>query len=205
DQITNFPVTLLLSHFHFDHSQNISEFSKIAFPDLPILKQRVSKGNIFKFTAEDLFIGSYPSQVKINKWLPVNSDIDLGNRVIQIISIPGHATESIGIIDKTNKMAFLGDYLYNGELFLFNNDDLKKYLESVNYLISILDADYKLFGAHGNAKVEFEKLLNLKTFLECINSGKCQGRSTILFGYDVKVYEHLEMHIVIFQLPNFQS
>lgn len=33
DKITPLPVTLIQSHFHFDHNQNIHEFERIAFPD----------------------------------------------------------------------------------------------------------------------------------------------------------------------------
>lgn len=199
DQLAQVPTTLLMSHFHFDHNQNISEFNTIAFPDLPFLRQRVTTNDIYNFTTEDLFLGNYPSQVQVTEWLPLNTDIDLGNRIIQLVNIPGHTNESVAIIDKTNKMAFLGDYLYNGSLFLFDNNDLTVYKESVEYLISILDVDYKLFGAHGSPVIEYEKLEKLKTFLVCIESNNCQSRATNLWGYDVLVYEHQGMEIVVFQ------
>jgi len=199
DQLTQLPTTLLLSHFHFDHNQNISEFSTIAFPDLPFLRQSVTANDIYNFTAEDLFLGDYPSQVQINEWYPVNTDIDLGNRIIQLVNIPGHTNESVAIIDKTNKMAFLGDYLYNGALFLFDNNDLTAYKESVDYLISILNDDYKLFGAHGTPEIAFEKLEKLKNFLICIESNNCQSTANNLWGYDVLVYEYEDMQIVVFQ------
>lgn len=129
----------------------------------------------------------------------MNTDIDLGNRIIQLVNIPGHTNESIAIIDKTNKMAFLGDYLYNGTLFLFDNNDLTVYKESVEYLISILNDDYKLFGAHGTPEIEFGKLEKLKTFLDCIESDNCHPTSTNLWGYDVLVYEYNNMQILVFQ------
>ena len=199
DQLTQIPTTLMMSHFHFDHNQNISEFNTIGFPDLPFLRQSVTTNDTYNFTTEDLFLGNYPSQVQVNEWYPVNTDIDLGNRVIQLVNIPGHTKESLAIIDKTNKMAFLGDYLYNGTLFLFDNSDLTVYKESVEYLISILNADYKLFGAHGTPEIEFENLEKLQTFLDCIESDNCQATSTNLWGYDVLVYEHNNMQILVFQ------
>ena len=199
DQLTQLPVTLLLSHFHFDHNQNISEFSTLGFPDLPFLRQSVTADDIYTFTAEDLFIGSYPAQVQVNEWYPVNTDIDLGNRIIQLVNIPGHTKESVAIIDKTNKMAFLGDYLYNGALFLFDSNDLIIYKESIDYLISILDDNYKLFGAHGTPEITYEKLEKLKAFLVCIENNICQSTATNLWGYDVLVYEYEGMEIVVFQ------
>ncbi len=199
DQLTQVPATLLLSHFHFDHNQNISEFSRIGFPDLPFLRQSVSADDIYNFTNDDLFVGNSPSQAKINEWLPVNTDIDLGDRIIQLINIPGHTKESIAIIDKTNKIAFLGDYLYNGSLFLFNNNDLITYKSSLDHLISMLTTDYKLFGAHGTPEIPYTKLEKLKNFLICIGDNSCQSTATNLWGYDVLIYEYEGMEIIIFQ------
>jgi glyoxylase-like metal-dependent hydrolase (beta-lactamase superfamily II) len=199
DQLTEIPTTLLMSHFHFDHNQNISEFNNIGFPDLLFLRQSVSASDVYNFTTEDLFLGNYPSQVQVNKWYPVNTDIDLGGRIIQIVNIPGHTNESVAIIDKTNKMAFLGDYLYNGDLFLFDNSDLVVYKESVEYLISILNDDYKLYGAHGTPEIEYEKLEKLKTFLVCIENENCQSTETNIWGFDVWIYDYEDMKIVVFQ------
>ncbi|MEE9363759.1 MAG: MBL fold metallo-hydrolase [Cellulophaga sp.] len=199
DQLTQVPTTLLMSHFHFDHNQNILEFNTVGFPDLPFLRQSVTSNDIYNFTADDLFIGNFPLQVEVNEWIPVNKDIDLGNRVIQLVSIPGHTTESVAIIDKTNKLAFLGDYLYNGTLFLFNNSDIAVYKESVDYLITILNEDYKLFGAHGTPEIEYEKLEKLKNFLICIESNNCQPKTNNFGGYSVFIYEYEGMQIAIFQ------
>ncbi len=77
DQLTPLPVSILLSHFHFDHNQNIAEFNTVAFQDLPFLRQSVDANNIYHFTPEDLFSGTNPSQVQVDRWLPINEDIDL--------------------------------------------------------------------------------------------------------------------------------
>ena len=198
DKLSPLPVTLLLSHFHYDHNQNIAEFDWLAFPDIPLLQSQMGANSIYNFTNEDLIVGNYPSEVLVDEWLPVNTNIDLGDRIIQLVNIPGHSDESIAIIDKTNKLAFMGDFLYNGELFLFNLNDLESYEESVDYLISILDSEYKLFGAHGTPEVSFEKLQRLKDFLECINNGTCQGVYTFIFGLPILQYSYEGMIIDIF-------
>jgi len=198
DQLTDKPLSLLLSHFHFDHNQNISEFYSVAFPDLTFLRQRVSNSDIYTFTSEDLFIGNTPNQTQVSEWLPVNTDIDLGNRVIQLVNIPGHTEESIAIVDKTNKAAFLGDYLYNGALFLFDNDDISVYKESVDYLISILNSNYKLYGAHGAPEIAYDKLKELKNFLDCIIQNNCVPLATNIWGYDVWVYQYQSMQMIVF-------
>ncbi|MDN5202963.1 MBL fold metallo-hydrolase [Fulvivirgaceae bacterium BMA10] len=198
DQLTSKPVSLLLSHFHFDHNQNIKEFDHVVFPQLESLEAQVSDDSIYYFSAEDLFIGSEPREVKVNKWLPLNTDIDLGNRVIQIINIPGHTDESVAVIDKTNKMAFLGDYLYNGALFAFDYADLTKYKKSIQYLIDNLTPDYQLFGAHGEPQIPFNKLETLQGLLSCITSNTCSSTSTTLWGKPADIYRYEGMSMVIF-------
>jgi glyoxylase-like metal-dependent hydrolase (beta-lactamase superfamily II) len=198
DQLSPLPVTLLLSHFHYDHNQNIGEFDWVAFPDIPLLQSLVGADSLYDFTNDDLIVGNYPSQVLVNEWLSINTDIDLGGRVIQLVNVTGHSAESIAIIDKTNKLAFMGDFLYNGELFIFDPSDLEAYEESADHLISVLDSDYRLFGAHGSPEVSFEKLQRLKDFLVCIDNGTCKGVNTFIFGFPIVQYSYEGMIIDIF-------
>lgn len=199
NQLTSLPITLLLSHFHYDHNQNISEFDWIGFPDLSFLQQNASIDSLYTFTSQELIYGNYPAQAHIDEWMPVNTDIDLGDRIIQLVNIQGHTNESVALIDKTNKLAFLGDYLYNGSLYLFSQNDLVLYEQSVDYLISILDSNYKLYGAHGAPEIQFEKLQTLKDFLQCIDSGTCTSTSTTVEGFPAQLYSYQGMQIVVFQ------
>jgi len=197
NDLTTVPITLLLSHFHFDHNQNIHEFNNIAFPDLPVLKQK-SINNVYRFSSEELFSGSYPENATVTEWLPLNTDIDLGNRIIQLVNIKGHTNESVAIIDKTNKLAFLGDYLYNGTLFLFDVNDITSYKASVDHLISILDSSYRLFGAHGTPEISFSKLKELQDFLVCIQTNSCIPKSQSVWGKNTHLYEFNTMKIRVF-------
>jgi hydroxyacylglutathione hydrolase len=195
--ITKLPITLLLSHFHFDHNQNINEFDKVAFPDLPFLKQKAVNNN-YIFSEKELFSGTYPENTTVDEWLPVNTDIDLGNRIIQLINIQGHTNESVALIDKTNKLVFLGDYLYNGPLFLFDVDDVASYKTSIDYLISILDDNYRLFGAHGTPEINFAKLKELQDFLTCIQDNTCKPKSEFVWERDTYLYQFNNMKIRVF-------
>ena len=199
DKITTLPVTLIQSHFHFDHNQNIHEFEHIAFPDLPELRDRVEEDGLFQFTKEDLFYGDYPSEIMIDEWFPMETDIDLGGQVIQLEHVPGHSDESIAIIEKSSKVALLGDFLYNGALFLFHNDDLAVYQQTVNHLLSLLSDEYRLFGAHGDPEIEFEQLQKLDDFLSCIEEGTCQYTEQTVWGIPAHIYKYLDMNMLVFQ------
>ncbi len=199
DKITTLPVTLIQSHFHFDHNQNINEFDHIAFPDLPDLRDRVSEEGLFHLTQEDLFEGDYPSQITVDEWFPMDTDIDLGDQVIQLVHVPGHSNESVAIRIPSSKMILLGDFLYNGALFLFHNDDLIVYQQTVNHLLSLLSDDYRLFGAHGDPEIEFGQLRKLDDFLSCIEEGTCQFTEQTVWGIPAHIYKYLDMNLLVFQ------
>lgn len=199
DKITTLPVTLIQSHFHFDHNQNIHEFDHIAFPDLRDLRDRVSEEGLFRFTQEDLFEGAYPSQITVDEWFPLDTDIDLGGQVIQLVHVPGHSHESVAILNESSKVALLGDFLYNGALFLFHNDDLMVYQQTVDQLLSLLSDDYRLFGAHGDPEIKFGQLQKLDDFLSCIEEGTCEYTEQTVWGIPAHIYKYQDMHLLVFQ------
>lgn len=199
EQITSLPVTLIQSHFHFDHNQNIHEFDRIAFPDLPKLRDRVSEEGLFLFTREDLFEGDYPSEITVDEWIPIETDIDLGGQVIQLVHTPGHSDESVAIMVASSKMIFLGDFLYNGTLFLFHNDDVTFYRQTCDHLNSMLSPGYRLFGAHGDPEVEFGQVQKLYDFLSCIEGEACPYTEQTVWGIPARIYTYQDIQLLVFQ------
>ena len=199
EALTDIPITLLLSHLHFDHVLNISEFEVVAFPDLPLLRQRVSPEGALTLSEEDLFVGEDPIHVLVSEWLPLDRDIDLGGRTIRLVNIPGHTDESIAIIDETNEEAYLGDFLYNGPLFLFDDDDVSLYEESAKNLLSSLGPGYRLFGAHGDPEIGYERIHDLLDLLAGVQDGSYPPLEGIVWGSPVSRHESSAMSLIIFQ------
>lgn len=188
-ETTDLPVTLLLSHFHFDHNQNIAEFENVAFPDLDFLRQSVDESNVYQFSKEDLFVGTSPASVQVGEWLPLETDIDLGDRLIQLVNLPGHTDESVIIIDHENKLAFLGDFLYSGEIYVFDPQNLQVYANSMEKLMTLINNEYVLYGAHGAPQVSYQHLLNSLSLLNCILNSDCFTESgTSVFGKSATRY-----------------
>jgi len=64
--------------------------------------------------------------------------IDLGDRAIDVMHLPGHSSGSIGLYDARNQQFFSGDVLYDGQLL----DDLEdsvitEYLDSMERLLQL--------------------------------------------------------------------
>ena len=64
--------------------------------------------------------------------------IDLGNRMLRILHLPGHSPDSIALLDEKNQILFSGDIIYNGDLFdTLYHSDRDAYKESLERLRSI--------------------------------------------------------------------
>ena len=119
--------------------------------------------------------------------------------MIQLVHVPGHSDESVAIRISSSKMILLGDFLYNGALFLFRNDDLEVYQQTVDHLTSLLSDEYRLFGAHGDPEIEYGQLQKLKDFLICIEEGTCEYTEQTVWGIPAHIYKYLDMHLLVFQ------
>lgn len=58
----------------------------------------------------------------IRKWPEDIGQIDLGDRIIDVIPIPGHDTLSIALYDRQTGILFTGDSLYPGRIFVRDFD-----------------------------------------------------------------------------------
>ncbi|MDQ3681901.1 MAG: MBL fold metallo-hydrolase [Bacteroidota bacterium] len=83
---------------------------------------------------------------KLDNWPLQNSKIDLGNRVIEIIPIPGHEEASIAVYDYETKILLPGDSFYPGRLYI---KDWPSYKLSIQRLIDFTDG-HKISYILGN-------------------------------------------------------
>lgn len=157
ESLTDKPVTLVLSHFHFDHIGDLDEFEGIVMIDLPYLRSRIKDSKIrinepisVHVSILETVIGG--REIKVLGWIKPNEYIDLGGRKIQILSTPGHALESLTLVDHENGYVFTGDFIYQhlgGFVVFLPGSDLSVYVEAINGLLAKTKENYQFFGAHG--------------------------------------------------------
>jgi len=74
----------------------------------------------------------------ITDWIHDGSTVDLGGRMLQVISTPGHTPDSIALWDGQNKVLFTGDMYYPGPIFLFRPEtDLDAYEMSIKKMAAL--------------------------------------------------------------------
>ncbi|MBO7450043.1 MAG: MBL fold metallo-hydrolase [Clostridiales bacterium] len=126
------------------------------------------------------------------KIVPINDGdvIDLGNRPLQIIHIPGHTPGSIAILDVIGRILFSGDSVQNGTIFMFGQfRNINDYVESMRKLLNYCDRFDTVYPCHGSVPVTGDLIPKLIEGAESIIAGKAEGTDIELFGNQVTQYD----------------
>lgn len=124
--------------------------------------------------------------------LPVkdNDIIDLGNRPLKIIYIPGHTPGSIAILDINNRVLISGDSVQDGNIFMFKERrNLPLYVESMKKLSMHTDEFDTIYPSHGSFPVSPDLIAKLREGAEQILNGTVKGDIGNMFGTPVMLYK----------------
>jgi len=120
---TSIPIVVIHSHSHEDHVWGDSAVQGIHDPAMPIIFVPA------KVEDESAFF-------HIAKWPTSTGELNLGERVLNIIPIPGHDVVSIALYDKRTGILLTGDSLYPGRLYI---PDFAAFQASTERLIAFTD------------------------------------------------------------------
>lgn len=186
ESLTDLPITWLPSHFHYDHVGNGITFERIAVVDLPYLRKRAPDNLLTLTKAEHLGMaeGFTIPTWRVDTWLAVGEEIDLGQRSLKLLYTPGHTTDSVSLFDAANNIVFSGDYIYPGYLYGFlPNSSMGDYLRGARTLLADVPENATIFGAHrrrppGAPSLKFDDLQDLERGLNAIRDGEIEGQGT---------------------------
>lgn len=199
ESLTEVPITFVPSHFHYDHTGNRITFERVAVVDLPRLRVRAKDNQLALTWPEHLgsMEGVEAPTLHITEWLPVGSEIDLGDRQLRVLYTPGHTDDSISLLDTSSGFLFAGDFIYPGPLYAFlPNSSLKDYLEGSESILRETGTDNSIFGAHrdsppGIPTLSTTDVLDLQRTLISIRDGTAAGEG--LYPRAYKVNERIEL------------
>lgn len=174
NSLTDLPVTVTFSHPHFDHVGNHHRFDRVAMFDHPTLRSQVKDGCFTPSLGQHLKLGR-PS-FKVTEWWATGEVVDLGSRELELLHVPGHSPESIALLDRERGQVFLGDFLYNYELYV---DDLDEYLDSSEVLLSETEGSETLYGAHGEPRMPYARLEQLNKLLRQVQRREVKPRPSL--------------------------
>jgi len=195
--LTDLPVVVIASHYHYDHVGGHDKFPVVALADLPVLRRLVTEDGMFTPTASlhlSAFTGSIPPTHHVAEWWAPGKRVDLGGRELLVLHTPGHSPDSISLYDRDADQLFSGDYIYVDYLYAFvPNSDMGDYLQTAHQLLSIIDRDTVIFPAHsipsddlhGVIRLGHRDVVDLRDALEGIKAGTLPGEGFFPRRYPV--------------------
>ena len=136
EQLTQLPITVINSHTHYDHVGGNAEFDRILARDTPYTRANMAAGvshaDLASEVAPSSFCKGAPAGLdtaafhtrawKASGTIKDGDTIDLGGRVIEVLSVPGHTPDATALLDRANGLLWTGDSYYDGALWLYVPD-----------------------------------------------------------------------------------
>lgn len=170
--LTSLPIFLLNTHGDIDHVGSNEEFESFYMND-------AEASNYYKV------------QKKKGVIIPLeNVDIlDLGDRKLEIITLPGHTPGSIGVLDASRGWLFSGDPVQDGSIFMFGVErEMHAYIRSLEKLEGYMDRFDLVFPSHGTCPLSPGYIPRLKEKAKEVLEGKTKGETIRIHG--MKVMKH---------------
>lgn len=171
------PITLILSHFHYDHIYDAALFDGVTLLDRPDIRANITD-QVFTITPWESLDMEW-RLLKITALIADGEVIDLGGRRLTVLNLPGHSTESVVLFDKDRNLIFTGDFVYRhlgGIIAFAPGSDLLAYKANSTQLLQLTDVNTQLFGAHGIPRFGRDWLMLLEGELDKMVTGSAEYR-----------------------------
>lgn len=153
--ITDLPLILINTHADPDHISGNGGFDEV-----------------YMSPKEE---GNYRENGGTGSFHPIHEGevINLGDRPLRIIDIPGHTPGSIAIIDEKNHILISGDSVQDGDIFMFGPmRNLERYIESLKHLEKFTDMFDEIYAMHGSFPVKCDLIEKVIEGAQLIKVGK---------------------------------
>ena len=173
ESLTDLPLSLLNTHADRDHIACNDQFDQFYMhPDEePVYRRSGKPGKILPVRQGDV--------------------IDLGERKLEIIELPGHTPGSIAVLDISSRVLISGDPIQrNGRIFMFGSHrNMKAYIQSLEKLEERIPEFDEIWPSHADIPVSPDTIAMLKEGAKDILAGKVQGQDTEMHGHKIKAYD----------------
>ena len=156
------PEKILLTHGHIDHAGGATELSEILkveihgphIEDKFLLDGLQEQGQMFGLPSKDC---------QPDLWLSEGDIIEVGEEKLDVYFCPGHTPGHIIFYNKSNKLAIVGDVLFNGSIGRTDlpGGNYDQLINSVKEKLWPLGKDIEFIPGHGPMSTfETERLSN---------------------------------------------
>jgi hydroxyacylglutathione hydrolase len=194
--LTKLPVLVIPSHLHFDHVGDVQEFDNVRLLDTPALRSQVHAGYFVEPPEQYLLRAA--KRFRVSGWIADGQTIDLGGRLIQLLSTPGHTPDSVSLIDASHQRLFTGD-IVNRIVTLCDvpGSDVHAMAASLHRLLELAPADSPAYEAHSELPIQPAELKMLAAGIAAIAAGQASSKPMCLAGIPMLRYDVGSFPIVL--------
>ena len=206
--LTDLDIVVLNSHTHYDHIGSNYQFETIYGRDTPYTRSRsagsdteavagfLREGWVWKDLPSGFDAASYRSRpFTITQIVDEGDVIDLGGRELEIINTPGHAPDSICLLDRQNRLLFTGDTFYLAPLYThLDGSDFNAYADSAARLADLVGEFDSAMTSHNVPKVDSAYMTKLHDAFTAIEAGTAEN-VTVSDGY--REYDFGDFSIIV--------
>ncbi len=99
--------------------------------------------------------------------------IDLGDRTLEVLRVPGHAPDAIALLDRSHGLLFTGDTFYAGPIYVFGKGaDAAAFTRSTGRLAALAPQLRKVLASHNVPVSKPEMLVECATSRERCHEGR---------------------------------
>ena len=170
--LTTLPLSLLNTHADHDHIGSNGQFEEF-----------------YMHPAEQ---ANYHRSGQSGRIRPVAEGdvIDLGERELRIIHLPGHTPGSIAVLDVSRRVLISGDPVQDGLIFMFGEfRDMPDYIKSLEHLLEFKGYFDEIWPSHGSIPVYPELIVKLRDGARAILAGGVSGRADSVYGTPVHSFD----------------
>ena len=171
--LTDLPISLLNTHADRDHTGSNVQFEACYMhpAEEPLYRRSGGAGSIIPVSEGDI--------------------LDLGQRQLRIIHLPGHTPGSIAVLDVADRVLISGDPIQeNGRIFMFGaHRNMEDYIRSLEQLETYADQFDEIWPSHGDIPVSSALIRKLHDGAQAVLAGDIQGHPIELFGESITAYE----------------
>ena len=157
------PEKILLTHGHLDHAGAASELSEI----LNIKIHGPHKEDAFLLEVlshQGQMYGMSTRNCTPDNWLNDGDEVSVGNALFRVVFCPGHTPGHIVFFNEENKLALVGDVIFNGSIGRtdFPRGNHQDLINSITKKLWPLGDDIEFISGHGpNSTFGHERQVNM--------------------------------------------
>lgn len=187
--LTTLPIEVLNSHTHHDHVGDNWRFANVLGVDDAFTRRNEAgypHADVASEVTPESFCGAQATSIDtatysvrsfhITTFLHDGSRIDLGERTLQVLRIPGHAPDAIALLDSAHRLLFTGDTFYEGPIYVFGKGaDFAAFTRSTARLAALVPELRKVLASHNVPVSEPGLLVKLRDAAQAVSRAPATG------------------------------